>query len=410
VDLDHLSPTPVDPRVVNQILRVMTKDFANASSGHSLGRKAAEEISQAKKHVADLVGCFPRELVFTSGATEAINLILKGFVNATLELRSKRNARATENAGNPQTQNGDLGKTIGLSGNKPLRILSLPVEHKAVLDVLEHLQQMGKITVEYLPVDDTGRMDLSALESNFKKSHPPELLVSMAANNEIGNVYPLEKIGELCRQYNVPWFCDLSQYAGKLAMDFHSLGISAACLSAHKFYGPQGVGVAILRDDFPVQPMLHGGGQQKAKRPGTLNLPGIVGLGEAARLAKLEMEEREVHTRKLRELFIAELEKALAQKSIRLQINGDQANNLPGVAHLSLPGLWNAQILQAVDHELAISTGSACQSGIEQPSHVLRAMGLSEENMRGALRISFGKDNTIQETRFAVSTLMKALL
>lgn len=227
----------------------------------------------------------------------------------------------------------------------------------------------------------------------------------MAANNEVGTIYPIEKIAAIAQQHQVPFLCDASQLAGKVPIQFRDWGVTMLSLSAHKFYGPQGVGALVVRRDHPLVPLLYGGGQQQGLRPGTLNLPGITGLGEACRLRSLEMARDEQEIGAGRDY----LEQRLNELIPELVVNGDRSNRLSGNIHLSIPCIPNSAIIARLRHRVAISTGSACSSGVEAPSHVLRAMGLAPDVVEGALRIGVGKFTTCQELEEVAVLIQEAI-
>lgn len=368
--LDYHATTPVDPRVAEKVLHAMTIGFGNASSiDHEIGDRAEAAVKEAAKQVANLVGASPRDIIFTSGSTESINLAIQGTVNH-----------------------------LEKAGIKP-RVAISTVEHKAILDTCEALQKQGRIDLITIGVDRQARIDLAELEQVCASGI--NLLCVMAANNEVGTIYPIEKIAHIAQRYEVPFLCDASQAVGKIPIRFDDWGITLLSISAHKFYGPQGVGALVIRRGYPLEPLFYGGGHQKGLRSGTLNLPGIVGLGEACRLRSLEMETDEEEIRKKRD----RLQQLLQQKIPNLVVNGDQENRLAGNLHISIPGIPNSAVIARVRHQLAISTGSACSSGVEAPSHVLRAMGLSVEIVEGALRIGIGKMTTDDEIVQAVEIL-----
>jgi cysteine desulfurase len=360
----------------------MTADFGNASSiDHAVGDRAEAAVKAAACHVADLVGATPRDILFTSGATESLNLAIQGTVNAL----------------------SPLGRGAGGEGAIKPRIAISAVEHKAVLDTCQALAQQGRIDLLQLPVDAQARLDLTQLEQTCASGI--DLLCIMAANNEVGTIYPIEKIAAIAQTHNVPFLCDATQAVGKIPIRFHDWGITLLALSAHKLYGPKGVGALVVRKDHPLKPLLYGGGQQRGLRPGTLNVPGIVGLGEACRLRQLEMATDEPAIAAKRDRL-----QSLLQASIpHLVINGDTQNRLAGNLHISAPGIPNSAIITRVRHQLAISTGSACTSGVETPSHVLTAMGLAEDHIEGALRISLGKSTTDAEVAAAADLLATAI-
>lgn len=260
--LDYHATTPVDPRVAKLMLHYMITEFGNASStDHIYGDRAAKAVSKACSQVAELVGASAREVIFTSGATESINLAIQGTVHEQIN-----------------------------NGNKP-RIAFSPLEHKAVLDTCQAIAKKGLVELIYLKVDSQGRLNLEHLEQVCKQGL--SLLCVMAANNEIGNIYPVREIGAIAQKYEIPFLCDASQTVGKIPIDFEQWGITYLAISGHKFYAPKGVGALIVRKGHQLEPIIFGGGHQKGMRSGTLNVSGIVGLGEACRLRQLEMAENE---------------------------------------------------------------------------------------------------------------------
>ncbi|NJK51896.1 MAG: cysteine desulfurase [Leptolyngbyaceae cyanobacterium CRU_2_3] len=370
--LDYHASTSTDLRVANLMLHYMTEEFGNASSlDHEWGDRADAAIQQAAKQVADLIGASMREILWTSGATESINLAIQGSLPP-----------------NPE---------------KPHRIALLPLEHKAILDTCHALEQHGWAELIYLQVDSRGRLDLDDLEQVCSKGL--SLLCVMAANNEIGNIYPIQVIAQIAQRHNIPFLCDASQAVGKIPIHFEKWGITYLAISAHKVYGPKGVGALVVRKGYHLEPLLFGGGHQKGMRSGTLNVPGIVGLGEACRLRLLEMEKDEQAIATLRD----HLQQRLLESIPELVINGDIENRLAGNLHMSIPGVPNSAVIARVRSKLAISTGSACTSGIEAPSHVLHAVGLSDSLTEGALRIGLGKFTTDDDVNQAAEILSTAV-
>ena len=352
----------------------MTKGFGNASStDHEIGDAAEAAVKEAKGHIANLVGASPRDIIFTSGSTESINLAIQGTIQ--------------------HLENKGIYPHIALSA----------VEHKAVLDTCLVLEEQGRVKLSILPGDTQARIDLVHLEQACASGI--HLLCVMAANNEVGTTYPVEKIAHIAQTYNVPFLCDASQAVGKIPIYFQNWGITMLSLSAHKFYGPPGVGALVVKRGHPLEPLLYGGGHQRGLRSGTLNLPGIVGLGEACRLRILEMEEDERAIGEKRD----RLQKLLTDKIPGLIVNGDQENRLAGNLHVSIPGIPNSAVIARVRHKLAISTGSACSSGVEAPSHVLRAMNLDEDIVEGSLRIGLGKFTTDAEVATAAEILSQTV-
>jgi cysteine desulfurase len=350
----------------------MTAEFGNASSiDHKWGDRAEAAVKQAAKQVADLVSASPREIIWTSGATESINLAIQG--------------------------------SLLPHPNKPHRIGLLPLEHKAVLDTCQALEKRGWTELIYLQVDTQGRIDLTHLEEVCAQGL--SLLCVMAANNEIGNIYPIQAIGEIARRYQIPFLCDGSQAIGKIPIDFEEWGITYLAISGHKFYTPKGVGALVVRKGYHLEPLIFGGGHQHGMRSGTLNVPGIVGLGEACRLRQIEMEEDEKRIALQRE----RLQSLLSNAIPNLVINGDLENRLAGNLHISVPGIPNGAVIARIRHQLAISTGSACSSGVEAPSHVIRALQLPEDIVNGALRIGIGKFTTDEEIDRAAGILIHTI-
>ncbi|MBW4566200.1 MAG: cysteine desulfurase [Mojavia pulchra JT2-VF2] len=371
---DYHSTTPVDKRVAELMLYYMTTAFGNASStDHAYGDEAKKAVLQASVNVAKLVGASSKEVIFTSGATESINLVIQGSIpiDNTAKIRP--------------------------------RIAVLPVEHRAVLDTCHTLAKKNLAEVIDLRIDSKGRLDLDSLDKVCASGI--SLLCVMAANNEIGNIYPIQEVGRIAKKYNISFLCDASQAVGKIPINFEEWGITYLAISAHKLYGPKGSGALVVRKGYQLNPILFGGGHQKGLRSGTLNVPGIVGLGEACRLRLLEMEEDEKAIADLRD----KLQSLLLDKIPGLVINGDVSNRLSGNLHISIPDVPNTAIIARVRQKLAISTGAACSSGVEAPSHVLQAMNLSTKIIEGALRIGIGKFTNIEEIEQAAEILSLAV-
>ena len=370
--LDYNSTTPVDPRVVDEMIYFFTSAFGNASSiDHLYGDEAEKAVEIASQQIANLVGASKKEeVIFTSGATESINLVIQGIAKNTY---------------------------------KKIKIVTTPVEHKAVLETCYALEKLKKIEVYNLKVDSLGKLDLEEIENVCKQE--VNLLCVMAANNEVGNIYPIEQIGKIAKEYNVNFLCDAAQAAGKIPIKMYDWGITYLTISAHKIYGPKGVGALIKPSKQKLEPILFGGGHQKGVRSGTLNVPGIVGLGKACHLRFTEMEkdEQEIAFRRNR------LQSLLLDKIPGLIINGDQNSRLSGSLHLSIPDIPNTAIIARVREYLAISTGAACSSNIEEPSQVLLALKLPTKVVEGALRISIGKFTSSEDIESAATILSSAV-
>jgi cysteine desulfurase len=368
--LDYHATTPVDRRVADRVYQAMTLEFGNASSiDHEYGDRAEAAVNQAAKHLSNLVGASPREIIWTSGATESINLAIQGSLPP-----------------NPV---------------KPYRIALLPLEHKAILDTCQIYEQRGWAELIYLEVDSEGKLNLDRIEQVCAQGL--SLLCVMAANNEIGTIYPIDQIGEIAQKYQIPFLSDASQAIGKIEIDFSNWGITFLAISGHKLYAPKGIGALVVRKGTRLQPQIFGGGHQRGLRSGTLNVPGIVGLGEACRLRQAEMAADETAIAAKRDRLQSRLSNAIPN----LVINGDLEHRLAGNLHISIPGVPNSAVIARIRHQLAISTGSACSSGVEAPSHVLRALQLPEDLVTGALRIGIGKFTTDDEIDRAAEILIR---
>ncbi len=368
--LDHQSTTPADPRVVEAMLPYFSDDFGNAASKtHVFGWRAEAAVELARETLAAAIGArAPAEIVFMSGATESINLALKGAAHARAGTKDHLVVAATE--------------------------------HRAVLDTCRALEAAGA-TLTLLPVDAHGLLDPDALRRSLG---PRTLLVSvMAANNEIGVLQPLEEIGRICREHSVLFHCDAAQAAGKLALDVEALGIDLLSLSAHKFYGPKGIGALYVRSRPRVRlhPLLHGGGHERGLRSGTLPVPLIVGAARALALSLEELPSEQPRLLALRGRLLERLHGDLEG----VELNGHGERRLAGNLNLSFLGVDAAALLLALP-EVALSTGSACSSAEPHPSHVLRALGLPEATIRSAIRIGIGRFNTEEENDWVAAKLV----
>ena len=377
VYLDSQSTTPIDPRVLEAMLPYFTEHFGNPhSTSHTYGRVAAEAIERARTEVAALIHANPREIVFTSGATEANNLAIKGAAHF---------ARA-----HPQ------------SGQERNHIVALQTEHKCVLESCAQLEREG-FGVTYLPVEPNGLVSLAALEGAL--SERTLLVAVMAAHNEIGVIQPLAEIGALCRSRGVLFHTDAAQAFGKIPLDVEGMKIDLLSISGHKIYGPKGVGALYIRRRPRVRllPLIDGGGQERGLRSGTLPTPLCVGLGRAAAIAGDEMTGEADRVRRLRDRLL----KNLARNVPGLRVNGDLERRLPGSLNLSFPEIPALELIEAVP-TIAISTGSACTSASVEPSYVLRALGLSDSLANASIRIGLGRFTTPAETDFAADALAAA--
>ena len=370
--LDNHATTPCDPAVVRAMLPYFGEAYGNpASALHAPGQAAAEAVEEAREHVAALIGAMRSEVLFTAGATESNNLALFGLAYAAGEGRR--------------------------------RIVTTAVEHKAVLGPCRALGKQG-FDVVVLPVDEKGRIDLDAAEEAIDED---TLLVSVqAANNEIGTIQPVAEVARLAHEKGALVHCDAAQAVGKVPVDVEDWDVDLFSVSAHKLYGPKGVGALYVRGGpyaLPISPLLVGGGQEKGLRAGTLNVPGIVGLGEACRLSEQLLPQESARIGALRD----RLEEAVLQGAPAMRRNGAAENRLPGNCSLIFPGI-DAEALVVNAQELAISTGSACTSGAPEPSHVLLATGLSREEAYATVRIGVGRFNTEEEMDRAAEAILRA--
>lgn len=364
---DNNATTKVDAKVLEEMIPYFSQHYGNASSKlHEAGWIADAAVEKARAQVAELIGAEPSEIVFTSGATESVNAILKG-----------------------------IYKAYKTKGN---HIITASTEHKAVLDTCEYLKEEGA-EITYLKVDREGLIDLDDLRSAIKAT--TILICIMTANNETGVIQPIETIGEIAKGSNVVFFSDATQYIGKSIFNVNDLGIDCACLSAHKFFGPKGVGAMYLRRKSPrvsMIPLIHGGPQEKNRRAGTLNVPLIVGLGKACEIAKQNMWDNNTEVSKLRAYFEHQLLEING-----LRINGSTRFRLYNTSNITFPSALNIKPLLA---KYAFSSGSACTSGINEPSHVLKGMGISDEDIKNSYRFSFSKNNTIEEVKLLVKDIL----
>ena len=370
--LDYNSTTPVDPQVLESMLPYFTEKFGNASSKtHAYGWIAQEAVDIAREHVAALIGAEKNEIVFTSGATESINLALKGVFEAYKK-----------------------------KGN---HIITLATEHKAVLDSCKHLEDLGaKIT--YLPVLENGLINLDLLKETI--TDKTILFCGMLANNETGVILPMKEIADIVHEKNCMLVSDTTQACGKIDVDVNELGIDILTMSAHKMYGPKGCGVLYMRRRSPrvyITAQQDGGGHENGKRSGTLNVPGIVGMGKACEIIKGILPEESKRLNILRE----KLERGILTIG-NASIHGFKSVRLPNTSNIAFHGIKADGLIKKLN-KMALATGSACTSAIPEPSHVLKAMGVSNEDALSSIRISLGRFSTEEEISFALTALEKSI-
>ena len=372
--LDHNATTPMDPRVLETMIPYFTENFGNAASrNHSFGWHAEEAVDYAREQIAQLIGADPKEIIFTSGATEGDNLGIKGVYE--------------------------------MYASKGNHIITCTTEHKAVLDTCKHLEKLGA-EVTYLEVQPDGLIDLKELEAAMR---PTTILVAiMYANNEIGVIQPVKEISAIAKKHGALFFTDAVQAVGKIPIDVNTDGIDLMAFTAHKMYGPKGVGALYVRRKNPrvkVTAQLDGGGHERGMRSGTLNVPGIVGFGKACELARLEMASDTERISKLRD----KLENALKQID-ESYVNGNPAHRLPHVSNISFKYVEGEGLMMGFNQDIALSSGSACTSASLEPSYVLKALGLGDDLAHSSLRFGLGRHTTEEQIDFTIKAVTDTVL
>lgn len=373
VYLDNNATTPCDPRVVAAMLPYFTEVYGNAASrSHPFGWAAEEAVDYAREQVAKLIGAEPKEIVFTSGATEAVNLAIKGVYE--------------------------------MYAGKGQHIITAVTEHKAVLDTCKHLEKQGA-QITWLPVNREGEIDLAELEAAIT---PQTILISiMYANNEVGVIQPIRAISDIARKHGVLFMTDATQAVGKIPVDVNTNGIDLLTLSAHKMYGPKGIGALYVRRRSPrvkLTAQIDGGGHERGMRSGTLNVPGIVGLGKACELCQAEMAADAARITPMRD----RLEKALLELE-QSYVNGSVSHRLPHTTNLSFKYVEGEALMMGFNKNIALSTGSACTSASLEPSYVLKALGLSDDLAHASLRFGLGRFTTDEQIDYAIRTITDAV-
>jgi cysteine desulfurase len=374
VYLDNNATTPMDPRVLEAMLPYFLENFGNAASrNHPFGWKAEEAVEYAREQVAQLIGADPKEIIFTSGATEADNLAIKG--------------------------------VFEMYASKGNHIITSVTEHKAVLDTCKHIERQGG-EVTYLPVNNEGLIDLKELEAAIRPS--TVLIAIMYANNEIGVIQPMQAISELARQHGILVFSDAVQAVGKIPVNVQKDGIDLMAFTAHKMYGPKGIGALYVRRKNPrvkVTAQMDGGGHERGMRSGTLNVPGIVGFGKACELARLEMQQDAARLSQLRD----KLENALLQME-ESYVNGSRAHRLPHVSNISFKYVEGEGLMMGFNKNIALSSGSACTSASLEPSYVLKALGLGDDLAHSSLRFGLGRFTTEEQIDYTIKAVTDTVL
>ena len=368
---DHAATTPIDDRVLEAMMPFLKENYGNANSAHQLGRTSKVAIEDARENVAKLLNAEPSEIIFTSGGTESDNAIIKGVIAGT--------------------------------GKK--EILTSPIEHHAVLHPAEALENEG-VTITYLQPNEEGI--ISAEQVADAITEKTALVSLMHVNNEIGSINPVKEIAEVCREKDVTFHSDTVQSIGKIPVDVKDIGFDALSISAHKIYGPKGIGVLYVKNGTPWEPWLQGGSQERKRRGGTSNVPGIAGLSKAMEIAIDELEENAIHFQSLREYAIQQLQEKFGE---RFYINGPRTGGAPHILNVAFlspekKGLDGEMLLLNLDIEgVCVSNGSACTSGAMEPSHVLSGIGLNQDQSNSSIRISFGKQNTREEITYLTEKL-----
>lgn len=362
--LDNNSTTAIDPRVLDAMLPFFKDNFANSSSTHHFGQSINDKVKQARKQIADFINAEPNELIFTSGATEAINIAIKGVV-----------------------------ESYSIKGK---HIITVSTEHKAVLDTCNDLERRG-FEITYLPVQTNGLLDLDELQKAIRTD---TILVSvMYVNNETGVIQPIKEIAKLAHEKGALFMTDATQAVGKIEIDVNDLGIDLLCFSGHKMYAPKGIGSLYIRNKTKLTPQIHGGGHEQGLRSGTLNVPGIMALSKACELATEEMD--------LNQSSISILKNKLESELLKLpnaSINCNSENRIYNTTNIRFKG-QDANILIGRMKNIAVSNGSACSSSVIEASHVLKAIGLNDEDAFASLRFSLGKFNTMEDIVTVIQTI-----
>ncbi|QLC50867.1 cysteine desulfurase NifS [Methanolobus zinderi] len=372
--MDHSATTPVDPLVVDSMLPYFTEKFGNASSLHSFGQEASEALSTARQQLAESIGAKTDEIIFTSGGTESDNLAIRGVLE-------KKNS----------------GK------GKDQHIITSLIEHPAVLSTCSFLESIG-YDVTYVPVDSEGILDMDEFENSIQDN--TSIISIMHANNEIGTIQPIREISKIAKENDIYLHTDAVQTFGKIPVNVDDLGVDMLAISSHKIHGPKGAGALYVREGTDLEPFIFGGGHEQGLRPGTENIPGIVGLGKAASLAKERLGNDPEHMLKLRDSLISKIFDSIED----VQLNGHSEKRLPNNVNLSFKYAEGESLQMLLDVKgIAVSTASACSSKSKKESHVLTSIGVDTDYIHGTIRISLGKDNTMEEIDYVAQSLKESV-
>lgn len=369
--MDNSATSPLDPEVLKEMEPFLKEKFGNASTFYSLGIEARKAIEIARENVAALIGANPQEIIFTSGGTESDNLAIKG---AAYKWK-----------------------------NKGKHIITSVIEHPAVMETCKYLETQG-FEVTYLPVYEEGLVRVSDVEKAMRDD--TIIITIMHANNEIGTIQPIAEIGKIAREKGIYFHTDAVQTVGKIPIDVTELNVDLLSISAHKLNGPKGIGALYERKGIVLEPLIHGGGHERGIRPGTENVPSIVGLGKACSLASSHMEENMDYLTNLRDTLIDGVLEQIEES----YLNGDRTSRLPNNAHFRFSGIEGESLVLHLDAKgIAASTGSACSSKKLEPSHVLMALGLEEVDAHGSLRLSLGKENKVEDIEYTITSIKEAV-
>ncbi|MBR3132767.1 MAG: cysteine desulfurase [Clostridia bacterium] len=365
--LDHAATTPVDESVLREMIPCFTNNFGNPSSVYSIGKYNKKNIDKARKQVADSIGAKPEEIYFTSCGSESDNLAIKGI------------AKGNKSRGR--------------------HIITSKIEHPAVLETCKTLEKEG-FNISYINVDENGLIKLDELKRAIRRD---TILISiMYANNEIGTIQPIEEIGRIAKQNRIYFHTDCVQAVGNIEIDVRKQNIDSLSMSAHKFYGPKGVGALYIRDGIPFVRQQDGGHQEKDKRAGTENVAGIVGIGKAIEISNRNLFEYNKHLKTLRDIYV----RTVLKRFKYVHVNGDIEKRLPGNMNISFLGIKGAALVEELDKRgICCSSGSACSSGIIQPSRVIMATGANKQIAESALRVTFGRENSVDDVKYLIESL-----
>lgn len=369
--LDHSATTPIDKEVFETMLPYLKGEYGNASTVYKIGREAKKAMNNARSQVASLISADSDEIIFTGGGTESDNIAIKGIACK--------------------------------SENKGKHIITSNIEHPAVKETCEYLENKG-FKLSYIPVDKNGIINPKDVESAI--TNETILITIMHVNNEIGTIQPIAEIGRIANEKGILFHCDAVQSVGKIPVNVGELGVDLLSISSHKIYGPKGVGGLYIKKGLELEPILHGGGQEKDLNPGTENIAGIVGFGKACEISEINLEKNVKHVKELREKVVSEILEHVDSS----YLNGDRANRLPGNANFIFPGVEGEGLILKLDLKgICVSTGSACSSNKHDTSHVLNAIGVSGNDLHSSIRLTLGPENTKEEIDIVIKEMIESI-